>query len=137
MYHIFFIHSSVNGCLSCFHVLAVVNGATVNAGIYVSFQIRVFSKYTPRSGLPFSWSFPTPHIELCFPLCSQSPLYLCAWKGLGTCDNSPLLTFIAGQTPCQEHYVQLVIHSLLTPLGSKGFHPHFTDDKIEADRARI
>ena len=30
MYHIFFIHSSVNGHLGYFHVLAIVNSAIVN-----------------------------------------------------------------------------------------------------------
>ena len=30
MYHNFFIHSSIDGHLDCFHVLAVVNSATVN-----------------------------------------------------------------------------------------------------------
>ena len=30
--HIFFIHSSVDGCLGCFQVLAIVDGAAVNTG---------------------------------------------------------------------------------------------------------
>ena len=29
----FFIHSSVNGCLGCFHVLAIVNSAVLNISI--------------------------------------------------------------------------------------------------------
>ena len=51
MYHYFFIHSSVDGNLDCFHVLAIVNSAAVNNGIHVSFSILVSSGYMPRSGI--------------------------------------------------------------------------------------
>ena len=50
MYHSFFIHSSVNGHLGCFHVLAIVNSAAVNNGIHVSLSILVSSGFMPRSG---------------------------------------------------------------------------------------
>ena len=55
MYHIFFIHSSVNGHLGCFHVLAIVNSAAMNIGVHVSFQIMVFFRYMPRSGIAGSY----------------------------------------------------------------------------------
>ena len=44
-------HSSVDGYLSCFHVLAIVNSASVNTGMYVFFQrmVFIFSGYLPRS----------------------------------------------------------------------------------------
>ena len=52
MYHKFFIHSSasVDGHLGGFHVLAIVNSATVNIGVHVSFRIAVFSGYMPVMG---------------------------------------------------------------------------------------
>ena len=51
MYHCFFIHSSVNGHLGCFHVLAIVNSAAMSNGIHVSFSISFSSRYMPRSGI--------------------------------------------------------------------------------------
>ena len=55
MYHSFFIHSSVDGQLGCFHVLAIVNSAAVNNGIHVCFSILVSSGYMPRSGIAGSY----------------------------------------------------------------------------------
>ena len=51
MYYSFFIHSSVDGHLGCFHVLAIVNKAVMNQGIHMSFSILVSSGYMPRSGI--------------------------------------------------------------------------------------
>ena len=45
MYYNFFIHSSVDGHLGCFHVLAIVNSASMNNGIHVSLSILVSSGY--------------------------------------------------------------------------------------------
>ena len=55
MYHNFFIDSSVDGHLGCFHVLAVVNSAAMNHGIHVSLSILVSSGYMPKSGIAGSY----------------------------------------------------------------------------------
>ena len=55
MYHNFFICSSVDGHLGCFHILAIVNSAAVNNGIHVSFSILVSSGHMPRSGIAGSY----------------------------------------------------------------------------------
>ena len=52
---IFFIHSSVDGHLGCFHVLAIVNSGAVNIGVHVSFWMRVSSGYMPRNGIAGSY----------------------------------------------------------------------------------
>ena len=50
MYHGFFIHSSVDGRLGCFRVLAIINSAAMKSGMCVSFLTLVSSGYMPRSG---------------------------------------------------------------------------------------
>ena len=55
MCHIFFIHSSVDGHLGCFHVLAIGNRAAMNIVVHDSFWIMVFSGYMPSSGIAGSY----------------------------------------------------------------------------------
>ena len=55
MYHIFFIHSSVDGHLGCVHVFTSVNSAAMNTGVHVSFQIRDFSRHMPKDGTAGSY----------------------------------------------------------------------------------
>ena len=58
IFHVFFIHSSIDGHLSSLHFLAVVNIAAVNFGVHVSFRISgVFfgGGYIPRSGIAGSY----------------------------------------------------------------------------------
>ena len=55
MYQNFFIHSSVNGHLGCFHVLATLYRAAINNGIHVSFSTLVSSGYMPMSGIAGSY----------------------------------------------------------------------------------
>ena len=55
MHHNFFIHSSFDGHLGCFHILAIVNSAAMNNWIHVSLSILVSSGYMLRSGISGSY----------------------------------------------------------------------------------
>ena len=50
--YIFFIHSSVNGHVDCFHILAVVNSAAINTGVHVfELEFSSFPDICPGVGL--------------------------------------------------------------------------------------
>ena len=51
MYHSFLIHSSADGHLGCFHVLPIINSATMNIGVYMSLSDLVSSVCMSRIGV--------------------------------------------------------------------------------------
>ena len=55
MHHSFLIHSSADGHLGCFHVLAIINSAVMNIGVHVSLSDLVSLVYMPRSGIAGSY----------------------------------------------------------------------------------
>ena len=55
MYDIFLIHSSADGHLGCFHVLAIINSDEMNVRVHVSLSILVSSVCIPSSEIAGSY----------------------------------------------------------------------------------
>ena len=63
MYHSFLIHSFAYGHVGCFHVLAIINSAVVNTGVYVSLSILVSLVCMPSSGIAGSYAVPRTEVS--------------------------------------------------------------------------
>ena len=55
LYHSVLIHSSADGHLGYFYVLAIINSAAMNIGVHVSLSDLVSSVCMPRSGIAGSY----------------------------------------------------------------------------------
>ena len=57
MYHSFLIHSSADGHLGCFHVLAIINSAAMNIAARVSFRSGFLGVYAQEWACWAIWQF--------------------------------------------------------------------------------
>ena len=55
MYHSFLIHSSADGHLGCFHVLAIINSAAMDIVVHVTLSLLVSLVCIPSSGIAGSY----------------------------------------------------------------------------------
>ena len=56
MYHSFLNHSSADGHLGCFHVLAIINSSAMNIEVHESLSDLVSSVCMPSSGIAGSYN---------------------------------------------------------------------------------
>ena len=55
IYHSFLVHSTADGHLGCFHVLAIINSAAMNIGVHVSLSDLVSLVCMPKNGIAGSY----------------------------------------------------------------------------------
>ena len=103
-HHSFFTDSVVDGHLGRFPVLAVVNSAAVNTGVYSSFWIRVLFGYVPRSWVAGNSVFSfLRNIPYCFP----QWLYQLTFPPTNDVGEFPFLP-VAESCPCPLQHLLFV-----------------------------
>ena len=60
MYHSFLIHSSADGHLGYYNVLAIINSAAMNIGVHMSLSILISLVCMPSSGISGSYGISIP-----------------------------------------------------------------------------
>ena len=120
---IFYVPYSASWHVACFRVLAIINSSAMNIGVWVSFQVIVFSGYMPRNGIAksygnssfsFSKNFHTVLHSRC---CSVSLLCLTLCDPMDYSTPSfPVLLCLLQFAQIHVHWVSDVIQPSAAPL---------------------